>query len=76
MVKLAALLAALPITALCIAISLYAAKLSVLILTHWQAQIGIAVLLYLLPMAVLSVRKRRQAREKPRDEPPSRGFES
>lgn len=68
MVKLAALIAALPVTALCVVVALYAARLSVLVLTHWQAQIGISVLLYLLPMLLVVLRRRRQAKRQPSGE--------
>ena len=69
MVKLAALLAALPVTAFCVIAALYAAKLSVLVLLHWQAQIAVALFLYLIPMLVLVLRRKRQSGREPKEEP-------
>jgi len=68
MVKLAALLAALPLTALSLLVALYAAKLSVLVLMHWQAQIAVALLLYLIPVLVLALRRKRQAQREAKNE--------
>lgn len=68
MVKLVALLATLPVTALCVMVSLYAMKVSVLILMHWQAQIAISAFLYLIPMLVLAWRKKRRAERAAKNE--------
>ena len=60
MAKLLALFAALLVTALCVVAALYAMKLSVLVLMHWQALVALSLLVY-VPMWVVMVRRRRQA---------------
>ena len=60
MAKLAALLAAVMVTALCVVVALYAMKLSVLVLMHWQALVALSLLVY-VPMLVVMIRRRRQA---------------
>ena len=62
MTKLVALLAALVITALCGVAGIYAMKLSMLVLMHWQAMIAFSALLYIIPVAVVMLRRRRQAK--------------
>lgn len=70
MTKLIALLAALLITALCVVVALYAMKLSMLVLMHWQAMVAFSALLYLIPMLVVMLRRRRQAKlQAAKDEP-------
>jgi hypothetical protein len=60
MAKLIALLAALVVTALCVVVALYAMKLSMLVLMHWQALVALSLLVY-VPMLVVMVRRKRQA---------------
>lgn len=60
MEKLFALLASLAVTALCVVVALYAMKLSMLVLMHWQALVALSLLVY-VPMLIVMVRRRRQA---------------
>ncbi|HUO03168.1 MAG TPA: hypothetical protein VMU31_10345 [Rhizomicrobium sp.] len=59
---MAALLAALVVTALCVTAALYAMRLSVLVLMHWQAMVAFSALLYLIPMLVVALRRKRQVK--------------
>lgn len=58
--KLIALLAAMAVTALSVVVALYAMKLSMLVLMHWQVLVALSLLVY-VPMLVVMVRRKRQA---------------
>jgi hypothetical protein len=63
MTKLAALLAALVITALCAVLALYAMKIFLFVLLHWQAMVALSLLFYASIFLVALHQKRRAKRE-------------
>jgi cbb3-type cytochrome oxidase subunit 3 len=69
MTKLAALLAALGVTALCGLVALYAARLSVLMFLHWEAWVALSLLFYASIFLVAFRRKRRAERQAANDAP-------
>jgi hypothetical protein len=66
MTKLAALLAALVVTALCAAVAIYAMPL----LLHWQAEVALSLLFYAVIILIARRKKRlAAAREAEKDKP-------
>ena len=63
MTKLAVLLAALVITALCAVLALYAMRIFLFVLLHWQAMVALSLLFYASIFLVALRQKRRAKRE-------------
>ena len=63
MTKLAVFVAALVITALCAVLALYAMKMFLFVLMHWQAMVALSLLFYASIFLAASRQKRRAKRE-------------
>lgn len=63
MTKLAALLAAVAITALCAVVALYTMKFFLFVLLHWEAMVALSLLFYATIFLVALHQKRRAKRE-------------
>ena len=63
MAKLVVFVAALAITALCAVLALYAMKMFLFVLLHWQAMVALSLLFYASIFLAASRQKRRAKRE-------------